>query len=328
VAAEAAPAPPPTPAPSAAPRPAPAAAPAPVAAEPEGAEHEAARAAAEHAGGKKTQTQRKTALKEPDEKPAAPAPEPPPAAPPAPHPAPAFAGSWEGPWTDPGKKQQGVFRLQVADDGAVSGTMWNGVARRSFRLSGKLTPSGQLDLACDCPAEQAFSVRGTVRPAGGGEFQGQLALATSAGVFGEPQVTLHRGGAGGAGPASGGASGPPERRLATRQARWAETLPGAWFQPEPSPVLYRFRSDGGGSRTTYPQGTQAPGQTFPFNWSLEGDTLTLKFPSGWFDLVTIEGYQPARSLLRRSSSRGWGNGPWFGCGSGRMPPEIERDTCR
>jgi serine/threonine protein kinase len=106
--------------------------------------------------------------------------------------APGFAGDWEGPWTDPDKHQNGRLSLHVAADGAVTGWMANTVAHQTFRMVGRLSPAGTLDLACQCPPSQGFFARGAVRRAEGSEMTGQLALSTGAAVFGQSHLTLTR----------------------------------------------------------------------------------------------------------------------------------------
>ena len=128
-----------------------------------------------------------------------PPPSPPPVAgPPAPSAptraaaAPGFTGDWEGPWTDPEKHQQGRLSLHVGPDGAVTGWMANTVAHQTFRMLGRLSPTGTLELACQCPPNQGFFARGTVRGAEGNEMTGQIALSTKAAVFGQSRLTLKR----------------------------------------------------------------------------------------------------------------------------------------
>ncbi len=113
------------------------------------------------------------------------------AIPDAPRPA-ELAGAWEGAWNDPGKQQQGRLYLQIAGDGAASGWMFNGAAQESFRLAGRVTPAGTLDLSCRCPADRTFSAHGSVRVGGAGELEGQLALSSKAGVFGQSHLALRR----------------------------------------------------------------------------------------------------------------------------------------
>jgi serine/threonine-protein kinase len=111
----------------------------------------------------------------------------------APPPAPAeLPGTWEGPWTDHAHGQQGRFFLQLAPNGAVSGWMTNAAAKQSYRMAGSYTAAGALDLACQCPRGQEFGARGTVHPDASGELKGELSLASTAGVFGQPRLTLRR----------------------------------------------------------------------------------------------------------------------------------------
>jgi tRNA A-37 threonylcarbamoyl transferase component Bud32 len=104
--------------------------------------------------------------------------------------APSWAGVWEGPWIDPGKQQRGRLYLKVETQGKVNGWMSNTGANKTFRLVGRMGSSGVLELSCQCPTGQEFTVRGGVHADGAGQLTGQLALAASAGVFGESQVTL------------------------------------------------------------------------------------------------------------------------------------------
>ncbi len=117
--------------------------------------------------------------------------------PPSPRAAPAadaadLGGAWEGPWVDPGRQQRGRFYLSIARDGVVSGWMYNGGAQQTFRMIGRMAANGYLDLACQCPPNQAFWARGTLQAAGGGEVKGKLTLLTGRGSFGQSQMSLHR----------------------------------------------------------------------------------------------------------------------------------------
>jgi serine/threonine-protein kinase len=103
-----------------------------------------------------------------------------------------FSGSWEGPWADRAKGQEGSLRLEIAGNGAVSATMYNAVAKQSFRLAGRMALPGQLNLLCECEGSEKFAARGTVRVAGADELHGQIALSTSGGVFGLTEVSLRR----------------------------------------------------------------------------------------------------------------------------------------
>jgi serine/threonine-protein kinase len=115
--------------------------------------------------------------------------EPPPAAAPGGN---AFAGSWEGPWTDSAHGQQGRFFIQVGASGHVAGWMFNTSAKQSYRMMGTCSPSGTLDLTCQCPPTQRFSARGTLRLEATGEIHGDVALSATAGVFGQTRMTLRR----------------------------------------------------------------------------------------------------------------------------------------
>jgi len=101
-----------------------------------------------------------------------------------------LTGNWEGPWNDPGKQQKGRLYLQIAADGGAAGWMYNEAAQQSFRMLGRMTAGGHLDLACQCPRDQQFWARGSIRLAGSGEVKGQLSLAGAAGVFGQSNLTL------------------------------------------------------------------------------------------------------------------------------------------
>jgi serine/threonine-protein kinase len=124
------------------------------------------------------------------------APTPPPAPPPEPRAAaPATSnepfGSWEGPWVDAAHNQRGRLSLTIGPDGGAAGWMFNTSARASYRMAGRITPAGALDLGCQCPPGQAFVARGIVR-VDSGELKGQLTLSAPTGVFGETRLTLHR----------------------------------------------------------------------------------------------------------------------------------------
>jgi hypothetical protein len=103
-----------------------------------------------------------------------------------------LAGAWEGPWTDPAHNQKGRLFLQIAGGGGASGWLYNVSARQSYRMVGTLSPAGGLDLACQCPPNQSFFARGSLRVDAGGEVRGQLSLASAAGAFGETHLTLRR----------------------------------------------------------------------------------------------------------------------------------------
>jgi serine/threonine-protein kinase len=112
---------------------------------------------------------------------------------PPPAPAPVeLPGTWEGPWTDRAHGQQGRFFLQLAASGTVTGWMTNTAAKQSYRMAGGFTPSGALDLTCQCPAGQQFAARGTVHADTDGELKGELTLTAPSGVFGQSRVALRR----------------------------------------------------------------------------------------------------------------------------------------
>ena len=101
-----------------------------------------------------------------------------------------LTGNWEGPWNDPGKQQKGRLFLQIGADGAVAGWMTNNAAQQSYRMLGRMTAGGHLDLACQCPRDQGFWAKGALRASGAGEVKGQLSLSSAAGVFGQSHLTL------------------------------------------------------------------------------------------------------------------------------------------
>jgi hypothetical protein len=102
-------------------------------------------------------------------------------------------GTWEGPWTDRAHGQNGRFFLQLAPGGSAAGWMTNAAAKQSYRMSGGFTPSGALELNCQCPPGQEFTARGTVHANADGELKGELTLsAPSSGTFGQSRVTLRR----------------------------------------------------------------------------------------------------------------------------------------
>jgi eukaryotic-like serine/threonine-protein kinase len=105
---------------------------------------------------------------------------------------PGLSGTWEGPWVDPDNHQKGRFYLQVAANGAVVGWMSNAAAKNSFRMAGTMSPDGRLDLACQCAPQPGFEARGTLHLDGAAELKGQVALGSSAGVFGHSHLTLQR----------------------------------------------------------------------------------------------------------------------------------------
>lgn len=100
-----------------------------------------------------------------------------------------------------------------------------------------------------------------------------------------------------------------------------------YFDNGPIPALYVFRSDHTGVRTTYPTGTLSFGTAYPFAWSQKGNQMLLQFASGYTDLIQITGYDARTDTVYRNAP-GWGDGPWFGCRSGRMPSIIANQVCR
>jgi len=102
------------------------------------------------------------------------------------------AGTWEGPWNDPGKNQKGRFFLQLADDGAVAGWMFNAARSESFRMVGRAGSGGRIELACQCPADRTFTARGELHVNGQGQLAGTLGLFTAVGAFGESHLSLRR----------------------------------------------------------------------------------------------------------------------------------------
>jgi hypothetical protein len=126
----------------------------------------------------------------------------------------------------------------------------------------------------------------------------------------------------GAAPTTPAPAGPP----ATPASRWEPILPGYWFQYEDFPALYRFRADHTGVRTTYPTGNLSFGTPYGFSWKAAGDVITLTFPSGYIDQVTLAAYDSGRDFLTRSSSS-TGVGAWYGCRSGQIPDIIAFALC-
>jgi serine/threonine-protein kinase len=102
------------------------------------------------------------------------------------------SGTWEGPWHDPDKHQKGRFFLQLGDDGSANGWMFNTAASESFRMVGRATPGGSIELQCQCPAARTFTARGDLRVDGQGQLVGKLGLSTAAGAFGESHLSLKR----------------------------------------------------------------------------------------------------------------------------------------
>jgi hypothetical protein len=99
----------------------------------------------------------------------------------------------------------------------------------------------------------------------------------------------------------------------------------------PVPALYFFREDGTGVRTTYPQGGQLQfGQPYPFAWALQDNVVVLQFASGYTDMFELTGYDEATDTIQRvgiGRSQQLGQGPWFGCASGQIPPMIATSLC-
>jgi hypothetical protein len=103
-----------------------------------------------------------------------------------------LSGTWEGPWEDPEHHQKGRLYLQVAGGGGANGWLSNATAARSYRLVGRAERPGEYVLACQCPANQAFSARVTLHPTEGGELRGRVSLSAASGVFGQSHVSLRR----------------------------------------------------------------------------------------------------------------------------------------
>jgi RTX calcium-binding nonapeptide repeat (4 copies) len=118
----------------------------------------------------------------------------------------------------------------------------------------------------------------------------------------------------------------PGNPPATPASRWEPILPAYWFQYEDFPALYRFRADHTGVRTTYPTGNLSFGTPYGFSWKLAGDVVTLTFPSGYVDQVTLAAYDNGRDFLTRTSSS-TGVGAWYGCRSGQIPDIIAFALC-
>ena len=118
----------------------------------------------------------------------------------------------------------------------------------------------------------------------------------------------------------------PANPPVTPASRWEPILPGYWFQYEDFPALYRFRADHTGVRTTYPTGNLSFGTPYGFSWKLAGDVVTLTFPSGYVDQVTLAAYDSGRDFLTRTSSS-TGVGAWYGCRSGQIPDIIAFALC-
>jgi serine/threonine-protein kinase len=102
-----------------------------------------------------------------------------------------LTGAWEGPWVDAAHGQQGRLFLQIGG-GHAAGWMYNTSAKQSYRMVGTSSPSGALDLTCQCPPTQRFVARGTLRLEPTGEVHGDVALSSAAGVFGQTRMTLKR----------------------------------------------------------------------------------------------------------------------------------------
>jgi len=125
---------------------------------------------------------------------------------------------------------------------------------------------------------------------------------------------------------SGTAPATPVSPPVTPASRWEPILPGYWFQYEDFPALYRFRADHTGVRTTYPTGNLSFGTPYGFSWRAAGDVVTLTFPSGYVDQVTLAAYDSGQDFLTRGSSS-TGVGAWYGCRSGQIPDIIAFALC-
>jgi outer membrane biosynthesis protein TonB len=112
-------------------------------------------------------------------------------APAAAEPSGSLYGSWEGPWVDTAHNQKGRLSISVRPDGVASGWMFNTSANQSYRMLGRMSPAGGLDLGCQCPPGQMFYARGAVH-VDGSDLKGSLALSSPRGPFGETRLTLRR----------------------------------------------------------------------------------------------------------------------------------------
>lgn len=117
---------------------------------------------------------------------------------------------------------------------------------------------------------------------------------------------------------------------------YGQSISGAYWDAGtgmtvPVPALYFFRDNGTGVRTTYPQlGQLQFGQPYPFAWALQGNILILQFASGYTDRFQITAYDANSDVIQRigiGRSQQWGQGPWFGCASGKIPPVIASELC-
>jgi hypothetical protein len=93
--------------------------------------------------------------------------------------------------TDATPKEEGRLYLVVQGDGQASGWLNNQQANESFRVVGRVREQGQVDLTCQCPAAQMFTVRGALHLDSEG-LEGGLALWSGGRAFGHPRVTLRR----------------------------------------------------------------------------------------------------------------------------------------
>jgi len=102
-----------------------------------------------------------------------------------------LAGTWEGPWSDTTAAQQGRLYLVIGPEGQASGWFNNKRANESFRLVGRVRDEGQVDMSCQCPASQMFTVKGTLHASGDG-LEGPLFLWSGGRTFGRPYVNARR----------------------------------------------------------------------------------------------------------------------------------------
>jgi hypothetical protein len=102
-----------------------------------------------------------------------------------------LAGTWEGPWSDTTAAQQGRLYLVIGPEGQASGWFNNKRANESFRLVGRVKDEGQVDMSCQCPASQMFTVKGTLHASGDG-LEGPLSLWSGGRTFGRPYVNARR----------------------------------------------------------------------------------------------------------------------------------------
>ena len=104
-----------------------------------------------------------------------------------------------------------------------------------------------------------------------------------------------------------------------------QILPGYWFQHQPYPMLFLFRPNGTGVRTTYPTMGLPGGLPTHLTWTLNGDNLILTYAT-YQEALTLATFNASAAAIELTYP-GYGEVVWYGCASGNMPSLIEQTVC-